>query len=96
MAYKVRTGVVLLNICDENVLAARHDAWEACPKVRPIPRLWAACWRILASGKTEEDVLAAFSTLLGKSREELTERFDPIFTKLAEEGFLIKESGDEK
>ncbi len=91
LAYKIRPGVVLLNICDTNLLTATHDVWKDCPKVRPIPRLWAACWKLLEMGKTEEDVLQTFSTMLGKTKEELHERFDGIFAKLAEEGFLIEE-----
>ena len=88
MIYKARQGIVLLKICGVDVLAATREAWEKCPRIRPIPRLWAGGWTLLQKGRTTEEVLQTFSGLF-KNREGFTDKLEQAFEKLYEEGFLV-------
>ena len=96
MTYRIRPGIVLINICGQNLLAATRPVWEQCPRVRKIPRLWAACWKIMEDGKTDQDVIEAFAGLLQKKPEEIRSRFESIFQTLEKEGYLICEDIDSK
>jgi len=91
MAYKVRPGIVLLKICDANLLVASRPLWEHCSRIRQISNLWASCWRIMEKdGKTDADAVRAFSSLLNKSESETRERLQSMFDTLAGEGYLIR------
>lgn len=66
MAYKIRPGIVRVHICESDLLIATRPLWEICPRIRRIPRLWAACWAIMEldpAVKTDADVISTFSTL---------------------------------
>ena len=89
MVYKTRPGIVLLKICDVDVLAATRQTWEHCPAIRPIPRMWAGCWAVMQKGRTSEDVIDTFVRLFRRPEEEIRKRFDKIFTTLYEAGYLI-------
>ena len=89
MIYKARQGIVLLKICGVDVLAATREAWEKCPRIRPIPRLWAGGWTLLQKEKTSEDVLRVFSDLFKERADVFTQRMEQAFEKLYEEGFLV-------
>lgn len=94
MAYKTRPGVVLVKICGTDLLVATRPIWDECARVRPIPMLWAGCWRMLENGKTEQDVVRLFSKFLRKPEKSLVEKFEIIFLSLYKEGFLIKTEDD--
>lgn len=89
MVYKIRPGIVLLRICDVEMLAAKREVWEYCPKVRPLPKLWGLCWYMMERGSTSEDVIRSFVRLFGKTESEERERLGKVFEKLYEEGYLI-------
>ena len=90
MTYRIRPGIVRLKICDVDLLVATRAVWEQCPRVRPIPRLWSACWAIMEQeGRTDRDVVRTFMTLLRKPEEEIRATFDPIFQTLCAEGYLV-------
>ena len=90
MAYKIRPGIVRVRICGKDLLVAKRSVWEECPRVRIIPKLWAACWAVMENDRTDQDVVAAFAGLLNKSEDEVRERFDKIFRTLYDENYLIK------
>lgn len=90
MAYKIRPGIVRVRICGKDLLVAKRSVWEECPRVRVIPKLWAACWAVMENDRTDQDVVAAFAGLLNKSEDEVRERFDKIFRTLYDENYLIK------
>jgi len=90
MSYKTNPGIVLINICDTNLLVATRAEWEHCPVIRPIPKLWAACWKIMENGKTDSDVVQAFASLLRKPESDVRTRLNKIFETLSSEGLLIE------
>ena len=97
MAYKIRPGIVHVRICDADLLIATRPVWESCPRIRRIPRLWAACWAVMeqdALKKTDEDVIQAFAGLLKKSNKDIRIRFDKMFRTLFEEGYLVESQED--
>lgn len=90
MAYRIRPGIVRVRICDTDLLVAKRTIWEECPRVRVIPRLWAACWAVMENDRTDEDVVIAFAGLLRKPEDEVRERFEKIFRTLYNENYLIE------
>lgn len=95
MSYRIRPGIALINICGTHLLAAERAVWEECPRVRQIPRLWAACWTIMEKGKTDQDVVEAFTDLVSGSEEDIRVRLGKVFTQMYEEGYLLKTENDE-
>lgn len=89
MAYKARPGFVLLNICDAHLLVATRPLWAEFPRIRPLPNAWAVCWTLMEKGKTDQDVINMFMRLFNAPEAAMHKRFDPIFSGLAEEGYLI-------
>lgn len=89
MIYKTRPGIVLLRICDVDILAATRKTWEVCPAVRPLPRMWAGCWALMEKGRTSEEVVHTFMGMFQKSEEEVRKKLDGIFSQLYCEGYLI-------
>ena len=89
MIYKTRPGIVLLRICDVDVLTATRKVWGECPAVRPVPRMWAGCWALMEKGRTSEEVIGTFTRLFQQPEEEVRIRLGKIFDKLYEEGYLI-------
>lgn len=97
MAYKIRPGIVRVHICESDLLIATRPLWEICPRIRRIPRLWAACWAIMEldpAVKTDADVISTFSTLFSLPEKnnhgkDIQKKLEHIFQTLAEEGYLI-------
>lgn len=98
MVYKTRTGVVMIQVCGQHILAATRPIWSECARLRPIPKSWAVCWNLMGKDKTDTDVIRAFVELFHKSEDEVRERFEKVFHQLAAEGFLIEvpDEDDEK
>ena len=90
MAYKISPGIVRVRICGTDLLVAKREIWEECPRVRVIPKLWAACWTVMENDKTDDEVVAAFAGLLNKSEDEVRRRFDKIFRTLYDENYLVE------
>ncbi len=90
MNYRIRPGVVLLRICDADLLAATRAIWEQCPAVRPIPRMWAASLSLMEKGRTSEDVIHAFTRLFQTSEEDVNARLGKAFETLYHEGYLVE------
>ena len=95
MIYKTRPGIVLLRICDVDLLAATRAVWEQCPAVRPLPRLWACCWALMEKGHTSEEIIRFFANLFQQSEEETKAKFKKCFEELYKEGYLISVQEEE-
>ena len=89
MTYKARPGIVLVNVCDAHLLVATRSLWSEFPRVRPISRLWAACWTLMEKDNTDQDAVLVFRRLFSMSEEDVRKRFAKMFSTLAEEGYLI-------
>ena len=89
MLYKIRPGVVMVRICDVDILTATREVWNQCPAVRPLPRMWAFVLFLMEQGRNSEEALAGLAKVLKKPREELERQYESVFAKLYEEGFLV-------
>lgn len=89
MNYKVRQGIVCMQICGADMLVASRPVWEYCPHVQPIPAFWAKCWVMLEKGYSSDELIGAFVRLLNRSEEEVRPRLEKIFRSLSDKGFLI-------
>ena len=90
MMYERRPGIVLLRICGADLLVATRQIWEKFPAVRPVPRIWAACWGMMEKGYSSEEVIDTFAQLFRKPKEEMRGRLDKVFETLYSEGYLIE------
>ncbi len=95
MAYKIRPGVEMIQVCGQNILVATRAIWEDCPRVRPIPNLWGASWRLMEPDKTDRKPTEFLTRLFPKSAETFRERLSECFATLYEEGFLIEVPDEE-
>ena len=96
MAYKNRPGIVLIRVCDTDILVAKRESWEECRRVRPVPRLWAVCWSLMEQGKTTDEVVSLFTKTLGMPEEKVLPKLDRIFESLYQEGYLLPCQGNGK
>ncbi len=91
MSYKIRPGIVRVQICGSDFLVATRPLQEELPGVKKIPKLWAACWAVMEKDRTDKEVVEAFAGLLGKTAEQVRSKLDPVFSKLEEQGYLLRE-----
>ena len=94
MAYKIKPGITMIQVCGQHMLVASRSLWKEHPRVRPVPKSWAVCWALMENGKTDEEVMSDFMKLFKKTEEEITSRFGKIFQKMFEEGYLIDDSDE--
>ena len=79
MTYRTRKGIVLLHVCGSDLLAATRE-------------IWAVVWKLLEQGKTSQEIVETFQSMLNRPETEVRERFDRIFEAMSEEGYLIQET----
>ena len=96
MTYKTRPGIVLVSVCDAHLLVATRPLWSAFPRVRPIPRHWAACWAVMEKGKSEQEAILAFARLFSIPEEDIRRRLQKMFSALSEEGYLISAEDEQQ
>ncbi len=94
MSYKVRPGIVLLEICGTPVLVAKHALWKECPHVVSIPKFWGLVWKLMADGKTDEEAKEVFVKALKMPEDKFGTRIDQMCAELSKAGFLVAD-GDE-
>ena len=86
----------MIRICDVDILTATRKTWEVCPAVRPLPRMWAACWHLMEKGRSSEEVIQTFVSLFHQPEEKVRLKLDKIFLKLFEEGYLISSEENDR
>lgn len=90
MAYKNRPGIELIQVCGQDILVATRALWSECPRIRPIPKLWAFYWRLMEQGRTDQGVVGFVADFMKRPREDILTRSQKCFDTLHEEGFLIE------
>jgi len=89
MMYKFRPGIVLLQVCNVDLLVAKRELWESFPRIRPISKKCVLICKIMEKGINSDQAIIGFSRILNITIEESHKKFDPIIKRLAEEGYLI-------
>ncbi|MBR2553979.1 MAG: hypothetical protein IKE94_03855 [Aeriscardovia sp.] len=88
MNYRIKEGFTLVKVCDTHILVAKRSLWGERAGIRPVPKKYAVCWTLMEKGKTSDEVVRSLADLFHKSQEEVRERFSPVFTNLANDGYL--------
>ena len=89
--YKLRPGVVLVEICGEYLLVATGEARGCCPYVTQINRAAAEYWRVF---EQESELHAIVNRLCERSGKEKKSVLLPLYMfiqKMAKSGYLIEE-----
>lgn len=89
MEYKIQPGMVLKTICGEHLLIATGPAREVCPAMQVINETAAYYWRLLAAGKTTEEMIAAAAKDYKISEEEIAPGVQRYLEGLAAKRFAI-------
>ena len=90
-SYKTRPGIVCTRICGKFVLIPSREASRSCATILPLPLIWAATWKALASGKTLEETVRFHQSFTKKSEAEVLEKLEEFYEMLYQKGFLIVE-----
>ena len=56
MKYKIRDGIVLINVCDEFFLVSGKSARQYCPYIAKISDSGALIWSLLSENKSIEEI----------------------------------------
>ena len=95
MAYKIRPGVEMIQVCGQSILVATRSLWKEGPSVRPVPPLWSICWKFMEPDETDRKPVETLAALFHKSENEFRERLCDCFATLHKEGFLIEVPDEE-
>lgn len=95
MAYKIRPGVVLIQVCNAEILVASRAIWKECPHIMPIPKQWAIGWRFMEIGKTDREFVSTLAEMTNNSSDTVRERFSKMFETLSAQGFLLEVPDEE-
>ena len=85
--YKIRDGVVLLNICDQDILVSTIACREKCPYVKRINQSAAYYFRMMEQGLSVEEM--ARKTM----REYEIDDYEQILNDIEEYIVLLKHGG---
>lgn len=89
--YKIRPGVVLLEVCGEHLLVATRDARDTCPYLTQISDDTAVLWQLLDQESRAPALTRAFSEKLGLEPKDCFLRFTGILSKLIKTGYVLAE-----
>ena len=91
MRYKTQPGIVLKSICDEHLLIATGPAREVCPAMKVINETAAYYWRLLAAGKSTEEMVAAAAADYSVSAEEIAPGVQAYLEMLSSQHYVFPE-----
>lgn len=93
MDYKPRKGIILLKICDANLLVPLREASDVCREIASISVFESMVWKKLETGESMDRIIMLFSKLTAKSEDDIQSRIDSFVTNLYEKGFLVNADG---
>ena len=92
MRYKARAGVLQTRICGEYLLVATKAARQFCPFVTVLNESAAFVWKLLESGATLTQLMAAVSEEYEiDSPEETRDILLGMLKNLEDNGYLLRE-----
>ena len=94
MKYKVRPGVVKVQICGSYLLIPTRAAASSCKEIIQLKLLQTMGWELLSAGRPVDEVYKMFSIFTKKPEEENRRMVDTFLENLYEKGFLIKEEDE--
>jgi len=90
MDYRPRKGIILLKICDANLLVPLREASDACKEIASISVFETLVWKRLEKGEDMDTVITAFSKLASRPPEDIRARIDSFLDNLYGKGFIVK------
>ena len=93
MDYRPRKGIILLNICDANLLVPLREASDVCKGIASLSVFESMVWKKLETGGNMDNIILLFSKLTSKSEDEIQTRLNRFVTNLYEKGFLVIADG---
>lgn len=88
MKYRIRTGIVLTEVCGEYLLLATMDASQHCPYAYQINETAAFFWRLLEKQLDEEEILDEITAEYETGREEVRRDLRQFIEALQEQGYF--------
>ena len=90
--YKIREGVILVNICDQNILVSTYACREKCPYVKRINDSAAFYWKLLEQGKNITDMAESAALEFGiENKEDLYSDIEEYIELLKYNGYLLSD-----
>ncbi len=89
--YKIRPGVVLLEVCGEHLLVATRDARETCPYLPQLSEEAAVLCHLLEQEGRVPVLTRAFSEQLGMEPKDCFLRVTGMLSKLVKAGYVLAE-----
>jgi len=89
MKYQVRKGIVLQNVCRENLLIATGEAKGVCPDVKQINAGGAYYWKLLCQGTEPEKMLELAAAEYHTDTETLRPGLERFLKVLVERNYLL-------
>ena len=93
MDYKTRKGIILLKICDANLLVPLREASDVCREIASISVFESMIWKKLETGGSMDNIILLFSKLTAKSEDEIRKKVERFISDLYEKGFLVNADG---
>ncbi len=88
--FKVRKGIVLETVCDENILVAAGEARHFCPYIQPLNESAAYLWRLLEKGMTLDQIVDRATIDYELPVEEILPGLQDFMETLFQKGYLYK------
>lgn len=88
MNYRIKPGFTMIKVCDTHLIVAQRSRWKDHARIIPISKKYAICWTLMENGKTSDDMILSVADLFHMSSDEVSRRFAPIISKLAQDGYL--------
>ena len=82
MDYRTRKGIILLRICDANLLVPLREASDTCKEIASISVLESMVWKKLETGGSMDKITQLFSELTAKSEDEIQDRINQFVSDL--------------
>ena len=89
--YKIRPGVVLLEVCGEHLLVATRDARETCPYLNQISEEAVVLWRLLDQEGRAPALIRSCGEQLGMEPKDCFLRVTGMLSKLVKAGYVLAE-----
>lgn len=89
MKYRLRPGVVSVNICGSTLLIPNREASEFCTGIRKISLPVLIALDKMEKNESMDIAYQVYSELMRRTKEEAREKIDGQLASLCESGFLL-------
>lgn len=89
MKYNLLSGVVLVPVCDENLLVATKEAMKTVPAVKELNETGAFVWQMLKQGKSLDEMVDQTAKEYEISVDEAKEGLLEFIEALSKAGYIV-------